>query len=95
MSFVIKQKTKVTVEIYGQKFDLHKPTVSQVEELQKYTDMEGKSQAEQFTLICGFLEVLGLPKDFSKDMELDHLIQLINYLSGELNFSKKKSEGGQ
>ena len=94
-SFEIKQKTKVKVKIYGQDFELAKPTVSQIESLQEYSGMEGTSQAEIFAKICGFLDILGLPKDFSKDMEIDHLMELINFLSGELNFSKKNSEDGQ
>lgn len=94
MSFEIKQKTKVKVSLYGQDFELHKPTVRQVEELQKFSNVENKTQSEQFEAICNFLDVLGLPKDFSMEMEIDHLIKLINHLTGELGFSKKKSEAG-
>ena len=96
-SFEIKQKTKITVSIYGQSFELTKPTVGQVEELQKYNTSEDKDkpQNEIYDSICGYLSVLGLPVEFSKQMEIDHLVQLINYISGELNFDKKKSEAGQ
>lgn len=93
-SFEIKQKTKVKVKIYGKEFELSKPTVSQIESLQMYSGMEGSTQSEIFEKICGFLDILGLPKDFTKDMEIDHMMELINYLSGELNFSKKNSEAG-
>lgn len=95
MTFEIKQKTKVKVTIYGQVFELKKPTVAQVEELQGIADLEKKSAKEQFSIICDMLEVLGMPKDFTSDMEIDHLIDLIKYLSGELNLDKKKSEAGR
>lgn len=92
--FEIKQKTKVKVNIYGKEFSLSKPTVGQVESLQKLSGIEKKSESEQFELIMSYLDVLGLPVEFSKQMEIDHLIKLINHLSGELNISKKKSEAG-
>lgn len=94
MSFEIKQKTQVNVKIYGKEFNLTKPTVGQVEELQKYTSIKGEDQKSQFDSICGFLKVLGMPLEFSKEMEIDHLTDLITYLSGELNVDKKKSEAG-
>jgi len=93
--FEIKQKTKVKVKIYDSEFELRKPTVGQVESLQKLSGIEKKTEQEQFEAIVSFLEVLGLPSDFSKDMEIDHLIKLINHLSGELNLDKKKSEAGR
>jgi hypothetical protein len=95
MSFVIQQKTKVKVSIYGKEFELQKPTVGQVEELQKYSNVEEQTEQQKFESVCGFLEVLGLPRSFSMDMEVDHLVQLIEFLSGELNLTKKKSEAGQ
>jgi len=94
MSFEIKQKTKVSVKIYGKEFELTKPTVGQVEELQKYSIVDESDQKSQFDSICGFLSVLGLPLEFSKEMEIGHLTDLVTYLSGELNTDKKKSEAG-
>lgn len=93
-SFEIKQKTKVKVKIYGQDFELHKPTVGQVESLQKLNMNESSDQAKVFEKICDFLNVLGLPKEFSQDMEIEHLTQLVNFLSGAFEFSKKNSEAG-
>ncbi|MCA9313678.1 hypothetical protein KDA08_05210 [Candidatus Saccharibacteria bacterium] len=93
--FEIKQKTKVDVKIYGQQFELKKPTVKQIELLQEHTSLDGKSESEQFRSVCEFLDILGLPKEFSKEMEIGHLLQLVTYVSGELNLDKKKSEAGQ
>ena len=93
-SFVIKQKKKVKVEIYGEHFELHKPTVGQIEEMQSYAHIEGSDPKQVFDKITSYLDFLGLPKEFSLNMEIDHLMELINFLSGELNFSKKNSEVG-
>ncbi len=89
--FEIKSKTKLTVKLYGEEFHLSKPTVEQVELLQFESSIGKKTTAEQFEIICDALNLLGLPKEFSKKMEIDHLIQLINYLSGALDFDKKKA----
>lgn len=88
--FEIKNKTKVTVSIYGEEFNLFKPTVEQVELLQDDSDVTSLSAKEQFNRICGVLEVLGLPKSFSSKMEIDHLIDLVGYLTNALGTNKKK-----
>lgn len=94
MSLEIKQKTKVKISIYGESFELRKPTVEQVEELEKFSTSEKDDKAKKFDSICGYLDMLGLPKDFSKKMEIDHLVQVIKYVSGEMNFDEKKSGAG-
>lgn len=88
--FEIKSKTKITVKLYGEEFHLSKPTVEQVELLQSDSDMKGKTTKQKFEMICDVLDILGLPKDFSKKMEIDHLVKLIQYISGALNSDKKK-----
>ena len=90
MSFEIKQKTKVTVKIYGEEFSLMKPTVEQVEFIQSNNSDKEKSEKEVFDDICKFLEILGMPSEFSKKMEIDHLLQLIEYLSGAFKEDSKK-----
>jgi len=90
--FEIQQKTKVKVKVYGNEFEMAKPTVGQVEKLQSLSNTEGKSDGQKFEMICDFLAILGMPKEFTMQMEVDHLLKLISYLSGELDLDKKKEE---
>jgi len=94
-NFEIKQKTKITVSIYGETFDMHKPTVEQVEALENQAKESDETDAKKFDSICNYLHMLGLPKEFSKKMEVDHLTSLITFISGEFSDGKKKSEAGQ
>jgi hypothetical protein len=78
------EREKLPVEIYGEKFELHYPTVG---ELEAYVNkLSEPGEVSEFDIVSDFLEGLGLPRKTSKAMEVDHLKQL-----GEALRSEKKS----
>jgi hypothetical protein len=81
----IPARSEIKAKIYGKDFILKKPTVGEIELLQeesdKITDNKGKS-----VLMRQWIAKLGLPEDFTKEMELDHLMQVVEHLTG----TKKK-----
>ena len=76
----IADKTKVKAKIYGQEFTLTKPTVAQVEDLQ--SNVQKISGPEQIRAMRKWAAGLGLPEDFSADMEVEHFVQVVEGLSG-------------
>lgn len=72
------------VNVYGKELKLTKPTVEQTQDYAKQA--KGISEEESSSLLFDFLEKLGLPKEVSKEMEVDHL----NALCEALMPSKKK-----
>lgn len=92
MSFEIKQKTLVRVKIYGEEFELRKPTVGQIEEIEEASSdaKTSKKGSKIYEKILGLLDTLGLPRDFAKEMEIDHLNQLMEHLTSQFNGDAKK-----
>ena len=80
MSFEV-ERSKITVKIYGQSYELTKPKVKQVKEVQ-----EASKEKDQIKAMIDLMEMLGLPRDVTEEMEMDHLSQLLAYLGD----SKKK-----
>lgn len=94
MSFEIKQKTLVKVKIYGEEFELKKPTVGQIEELES-ADLDKKKSDKGsvvYNKITKLLDTLGLPESFSKEMEIEHLNQLLGYLTTQFNSNDSKKK---
>jgi len=72
------EKRKLKAKIYGQDYELTFPTVRQQNEYVKAIKESGEDNAMDD--LTNLLERLGLPKDVSMDMELDHLLQLMDAL---------------
>lgn len=82
--FEIPEKQPVRVKIYGKEFSLKKPTLSQVETLQSKVSASDDKSSLSFTK--EFLMDSGLPSDLISELEVEHVISLVELLSG----SKKK-----
>lgn len=74
------KRSEIIARIYGEDYKLTKPQLHEVEEIAK---SKKGSDIEKLTT---FLVQRGLPVDVVKTMEMDHILELIDYLSG----SKKK-----
>jgi hypothetical protein len=85
MVFEIKERSKVDADIYGTKVALSRPTIRQIEQLQK--DMSDAEASTRVTRMKEFGVGLGLTPEMCDSMEMDHFIQLIEHLTGQ---SKKK-----
>lgn len=82
MDFEVKQKTKITVGIYGSEYQLRKPTVSEVELISQF--VADKDSKDQHKYIVELMEKLGLPKQVSMDMEIDQFSDLVTFLMSKL-----------
>ena len=78
------EKTEIEAKIYGSAYKLRRPTVSEAQAYAKKA--EGKTDEETTNNLVSFLSELGLPKDVTLGMEIDHVTLLVN----ELMVSKKK-----
>lgn len=76
--FEVKQKTKIKVSIYDQEFELCKPTVGQAEHLASFSEVSDDKKALAKTI--EFMELMGLPKDISEKMELEHFTALVEFV---------------
>jgi hypothetical protein len=85
--FVIPEKKKFKLSIYGQTFTMTKPTVSQAEELDALLKAAGDN--EKLSLMRSVFDKLGLPMDFTKDMDMDDFSKMVEFITGA--FSQKKS----
>lgn len=82
------ERTVIKAEIYGQQVSLSRPKFgkalaleSELSKLQEAKDIQG-----QISLMKGFLAECGCPSELVDELEIEHLSQLIEVLSG----SKKK-----
>lgn len=78
--FEIKEKSKVKVNIYGHEYELTKPTYGQSQRLQNELKDAGSDKAMQ--VMKEFMIGLGLSEECIDGMELDHFLQLIEFISG-------------
>lgn len=81
-AFEVKQKTKIKISIYGQEYALHKPTVDEAKVLS-----EAKSGNSTLDDAKDFMATLGLPREVSGAMEVEHFNMLLNVI---LDLNKKK-----
>lgn len=78
--FEIKEKSKVKVKIYGHEYELTKPTYGQSQRLQESLKDQGSEKS--MVIMREFVQGLGLPSECIDDMELDHFLELIEFISG-------------
>lgn len=84
----IENRTKLEIEIYDRVFHITRPTVSQTENIYETlkTISADTSVGSASAAWRDFLGSLGIDTDFLKTVEPDHLMQLIDFVTG----SKKK-----
>jgi hypothetical protein len=80
-AFEVKQKTKIKISIYGQEYALHKPTVDEAKVLSEAKSSNTLDDAKDF------MATLGLPREVSGAMEVDHFNLLLSVI---LDLNKKK-----
>jgi hypothetical protein len=80
-SLEIKERTKLSVKIYGQDFQVMKPNVMQTRAvLQKITALEDSTLSTDVWI--SFLCELGFEKELLETMEPDHLLKVIDFVTG-------------
>jgi hypothetical protein len=80
-SFEIKERTKLSVTIYGKEFKILKPNVMQTRAvLQKITALTDSTESSDIWI--GFLCELGFEKELLETMEPEHLLKLIDFVTG-------------
>lgn len=78
--FEIKAKEVIKASIYGEIYELKKPTYGMVEKLN--AEMSGKELQDQMRLMRGFVAELGLPDEVIEGMELEHFNALVGHITG-------------
>lgn len=79
--FEIKERTKLKLSIYGSEYEIHKPTYGQAAQLQE--NIKAGGEEKSMLIMKEFLVGLGLSADLIDNMELSHVLQLIEYISGK------------
>jgi hypothetical protein len=75
------ERSKVAISLYGKEYEILKPTYGQSLALQDRLKLdENKDKGMQ--IMKEFVISLGLPEEALLDIELDHFVQLIEYISG-------------
>jgi hypothetical protein len=83
MEFVVEKSPKIKVRIYGEDYDLTKPTHKVAKELAK--KIKGIDESEAYDMISDYLVGLGLPGDVLENMEADHVLKLCDFLAPKKN----------
>lgn len=78
------ERTQIELDVYGTVYKLSRPTFKRALEIGE--ECKEKSELEVQELMINLLEELGLPKEVTMGMEIDHVGQIFNYLMP----SKKK-----
>lgn len=81
----IQARTKIPAKIYGKEFQLTRPTVKEIELLQEETE-KTLSDKDKTKVLCKWISNLGLPLDVIEEMELGHLLEVVEFVTG----TKKK-----
>lgn len=79
------ERTKIELELYGEVFNLRKPTFKEAREYREELTKLG-SESDATVVIESFLEKMGLPKEKFQDLEFDHVNEIMEFLL----ISKKK-----
>lgn len=74
------KRTEIEVKVYGGTHKLRLPTFRHVAEYRAAVKEAGSDEMKLADGLITFLERLGLPKDVSEDLEVDHLAQLANFI---------------
>lgn len=79
MEFSIEKSPKIKVRIYGQDYDLTKPTHKVATAMAK--KLKDKDGANTYDVISDYLVGLGLPVKVIDEMESEHVLDLCDFLS--------------
>ncbi len=75
-------KTKIEVTIYGEKFNLSQPKSLQAAEfIDSISEDKKLSNTEMIKKTQAFIVSMGLPEEVCDSLELDHLNQLIGFIT--------------
>lgn len=80
--FEIKAKTKIKVGIYDKEYEIFKPTVKQAEFFAK--EAGSLDDKDKLAKTVEFMSLMGLPKDVSENMEIEHFAQLVEFIVGKV-----------
>jgi len=81
--FEIKEKSKLKVSLYGEEFEISKPTYGQTLSLQE--KLKGDGEKESMKIMKEFVMALGLPEKSVDDLILEDFLSLIEHVSGKKN----------
>jgi len=84
--FVLPERKKIKLSIYGQSYEIEKPTVTQSQAMQKRLD--DCTDAEKLNVMVDLFDTLGLPKSVTEQMEMAHFSKLVEFLTGALDQKK-------
>ncbi len=73
------KKTVLKINLYGDSVEVRFPTVG---EIKRFEESEKKSEAS-IEVMVEFLDSLGLPKEKTNDMEIEHFTQIIEKLTNQ------------
>jgi hypothetical protein len=74
-------KTKINVKLYGKDYDLEAPKALEAAEFIDSVSGEKQTNTEMISKTHAFLVKMGLPKKVCEDLELEHLNQLIEFIT--------------
>jgi hypothetical protein len=74
----INTKSKLKIQIDGTVYELSKPNVRQVKELQESVKDEQKS----LTALLSYFESLGLPLEVAEQLDIESLTKIAEHLNG-------------
>ena len=80
MSLTLTTK-KMTVSIDDESFEVKKPSVRMVSEFE--AERKQADESAQVPLFVGFLSKCGIPEETLYDLEMDHFVQLSEYIIGK------------
>ena len=84
------KRTVFEYNVYGEKIQVKKPTRREVRE--KFDGFDEKSEQDKEKVLIDFLDDLGMKKELTEDMELEHLQIVLADLTGqEIKKLKKAS----
>lgn len=87
--FEIKRSEGLKVKIYGAEYTLRKPSVKMIEDFS--SGIDDAPTGEKFDRAKFLLTSMGLEAKVIDDMELDHLNQLIGFITETMTDAAKKN----
>lgn len=87
--FEVKRSEVLRVRIYGEEFSLRKPSVKMIGDYA--VDIEKATTSEQFSRGKALLMGMGLKEELINGMEIDHLTELITFLTSSMEKDSKKN----
>ena len=80
MDFVVDKKTVFKISLYGKTFELKKPNVRLADKLRR--ELKDLDDEKQLEIFASFFELLGLPKEETYELELEHFVKLSELVMG-------------